>query len=354
MRIKALVVVAVSLILATSAWASSEGVLYDFNAFTGDGYYSYSGLVADAKGNLYGTTQNGGAGYGTVFELKLSGGTYTEIQLHVFTAGANDGAYPEYSTLIFDKAGNLYGTTANGGTLNEGTVFVLKHSGSKWTESLLHSFTGYPKDGYFPQAGLSMDSTGNLYGTTEYGGSHNLGSVFQLKPSNGKWTYRVIHSCSGGASGAYPLGGITPGAKGYYYGTTYQGGATYNAGTVYRLFQARGSWVAQNVYLFSSGANGTYPQSSLTLDAAGNFYGTTYQGGTANVGTVYRLKPAKNNKYTQSVLYNFQGRRQRRGVPLVRWCSLGREEQHLWHHPLRWSRQSGHGLRTEARKRQIQ
>jgi uncharacterized repeat protein (TIGR03803 family) len=297
-----------TLTLATAAWASSETVIYDFNSFSGDGYYPYSGLVADAKGNLYGTTTYGGAGYGTVFELKLSGGAYTESILYTFVGGANDGAYPEYSSLIFDQSGNLYGTTAYGGTDNFGTVFTLTLSKGTWTESLLHSFTGSTsKDGYFPQAGLSFDSAGNLYGTTQYGGTHNAGTAFQFKPAQGgKWTYKVIHSFASPNS-YYPLGGITPGPNGYYYGTTYYGGKTYNAGTVYRLYQARGKWVSQNVYLFTGGANGTYPDSSLTIDAAGNLYGVTYQGGANNLGTVFELKAGKNNKYTQSVLYSFKG-----------------------------------------------
>ena len=120
MRHKALVMVIVTMILATAAWASSESLLYSFNSFTGDGYYPYSGLVADAKGNLYGTTYSGGNGYGTVFELKLSGGTYTEVQLHSFNLGTSDGQYPEYSSLVLDKAGNLYGTTAYGGVQARG------------------------------------------------------------------------------------------------------------------------------------------------------------------------------------------------------------------------------------------
>jgi uncharacterized repeat protein (TIGR03803 family) len=307
MRNKALVMFAMTLILATTASASSESILYNFNAFTGDGYYPYSGLVADAKGNLYGTTQSGGNGYGTVFELKLSGGRYTEVQLHVFNLGTMDGQYPEYSSLVFDKAGNLYGTTYQGGANNLGTVFELTLSGGKWTEKLIHSFAGAPHDGQGPQAGLSFDSAGNLYGTTQYGGAHSLGTVFQMKASKGKWTYKVIHGFSGGNSGYYPLGGLTQGKNGYYYGTTYYGGSTYNAGTVYRLFQTRGLWVSQTIYLFSSGTSGTYPISSLTTDAAGNFYGTTYEGGTNNLGTVYEMKAGKNNKYTHVVLYSFKG-----------------------------------------------
>src|SRR3979411_2618986 len=122
MRDKALVV-AVALILTATAWSSSESVVYSFNSLAGDGYSPYSGLVADAKGNLYGTTQSGGitaTPYGTVFKLTLSGGVWTETILHNFVGGTTDGAYPQYSSLVFDKAGNLYGTTYNGGTKNLG------------------------------------------------------------------------------------------------------------------------------------------------------------------------------------------------------------------------------------------
>ena len=307
MRHKALVLLAMTLILATTAWAASEKILYNFNAFSGDGYYPYSALVADANGNLYGTTQSGGAGYGTAFELKLSGKTYTEVQLHVFIAGVNDGAYPEYSAMVFDKAGNLYGTTYEGGTANVGTVFELVHSGSTWTEKILHSFLGTAgKDGAYPQAGLSFDSAGNLYGTTEYGGKNDEGTVFQMTQSKGKWTYKVIHGFSGGNNGDYPVGGITPGPDGYYYGTTYYGGTTYNEGVVYRLFQARGVWVSQTVFLFNSSV-GANPNSTLAIDPAGNLYGATYDGGANNLGTVFKLKRGSNGKYTESVLYSFKG-----------------------------------------------
>lgn len=306
MRYKSLAGFLLTLILTTAAWAGSETVLYNFNGYTGDGYYPYSALIADSKGNLYGTTESGGNGYGTVFELKLSGGTYSESLLYAFT-GEPDGAYPEYSSLVFDKAGNLYGTTANGGTDNLGTVFELKESGGKWTETILHSFTGSSsKDGYMPQAGLSFDSAGNMYGTTEYGGASNAGSVFQFKSTNGKLTYKVIHSFAS-PNAYYPVGGITPGAGGYYYGTTYYGGKTFNAGTVYRLFQARGVWVSQTVYTFTGGADGTDPDSSLSMDSKGNMYGVTYQGGVNNLGTVYELKAGKNNKYTHVLLYSFKG-----------------------------------------------
>jgi uncharacterized repeat protein (TIGR03803 family) len=319
MRVKALVLFVVILAFAASAWATgTETVIYNFNNYSGDGYYPYSGLVADKSGNLYGTTYQGGAnGLGSVFELTLSGGVWTETLLYSFAGDAKgDGEYPQYSPLVFDKAGNLYGTTAYGGSTscNCGTVFELAKSGSTWKETVLHSFLGSTqKDGYLPQAGLSFDTAGNLYGTTYQGGEFNVGSVFQLKPSKTSWKYSVIHSFDNQNAGAYyPLGGITQGADGYYYGTTYYGGNAYNAGTIYRLFQARNSWVAQTVFYFLEGGDGTYPDSSLTMDAKGNMYGTTYYGGSGEAcgggcGTVYKMTLGKKNKYTQSVIYSFQG-----------------------------------------------
>ena len=318
MRVKALVLFVVALAFATSAWAAAtETVIYNFNNYSGDGYYPYSGLVADKAGNLYGTTQSGGASnLGSVFELTLSNGVWTETLLYSFTGEANgDGAYPEYSQLVFDKAGNLYGTTQNGGSTscNCGTVFKLTKSGSTWKETVLHTFFGYPqKDGYLPQAGLSFDSAGNLYGTTYQGGSFNVGTVFQFAPTKTSWKYRVIHNFNNANGGAaYPLGGITAGADGYYYGTTYYGGYAYNAGTVYRLFESRNTWFEQTIFYFLEGGDGTNPDSSLAMDAKGNMYGTTYYGGTAETcsggcGTVYKLTAGTGNKYTQSVIYSFK------------------------------------------------
>ena len=317
MRMKALVLFAVTLAFAASAWAvGKETLIYSFDNYTGDGFYPYAGLVADKAGNLYGTTYQGGANnLGSVFELKLSGGVWSETLLYSFAGGTTDGEYPVYSPLVFDAAGNLYGTTEYGGSssCNCGTVFELTKSGSKWKETVLHAFLGSSqKDGYFPQAGLSLDSTGNLFGTTQYGGVNNQGSVFQLQPSKTSWKYKMIHSFSATNGGAYyPVGGITQGADGYYYGTTYYGGFAYNAGTIYRMFLARNSWVTQNVFYFLEGGDGIYPDSSLAMDAKGNMYGTTYYGGAGEAcsggcGTVYKLTLGKNNTYAQSVIYSFQ------------------------------------------------
>jgi len=141
MRVKALAMLALTVLLASSAWASSETVLYNFNGGTGDGYYPYAGLIADKTGNFYGTTYEGGAnGYGTVFELKLSGGVWSETVLHSFTAGTTDGAYPK-APLTFDSAGNLYGTTYQGGADNVGTVFeLMPEKNGKWKKKILHNF----------------------------------------------------------------------------------------------------------------------------------------------------------------------------------------------------------------------
>jgi len=273
--------------------------------------------VADKAGNLYGTTYQGGTNnLGTVFELTLSGGVWTETLLHSFAGDATgDGEYPVQSPLVIDAAGNLYGTTEYGGSTscNCGTVFELSKSGGTWKETILHAFLGYTqKDGYFPQAGLSFDTAGNLYGTTEYGGLNNQGSVFQLAPVKGGWKFKTIHAFSSQNGGAYyPIGGITQGADGYYYGTTYYGGYAYNAGTIYRLFQTRGIWVGQNVFIFLEGGDGIYPDSSLAIDAKGNMYGTTYYGGAGEAcsggcGTVYKLTAGSNDTYTHSVIYSFQ------------------------------------------------
>jgi uncharacterized repeat protein (TIGR03803 family) len=310
MRDKALVIVAMTLVLASSAWgASSESLLYSFNAFSGDGYYPLGSLVADKKGNLYGATYQGGGGseYGTVYKLSVSGGVWSETQLHIFTGGTTDGEYPQDAPLVFDKAGNLYGVTYQGGLYGYGIVFELTPSGKKWTYAVIHNFSGYPKDGTYPSSGLSFDAAGNMYGTTYQGGKHNYGTAFMMTLKKGKWTEKPIHSFAGGNGGDYPVGGLIVGANGYFYGATIYGGATYNDGTVYRLFQARGSWVGQTVYLFTGGAGGTNPYSGMAMDKAGNFYGTTYYGGASNLGTVYKLTLGKNNKYTQSVLYSFKG-----------------------------------------------
>ena len=298
-----------SLAMAPSAWASTETILYNFNSVSGgtDGYYPLAPLVADSKGNLYGTTYVGGSGYGVVFELSNSGGTWTETVLHTFTANP-DGAYP-IGGLAFDSKGNLYGMTYQGGSLNYGTVYQLTKSGSSWNETVIHNFASSSgKDGANPQyGGLTFDSKGNMYGVTYAGGSHGVGTAFIMTPSGKTWKEKIIHNFAGGSDGAYPFGNIIVGKNGYFYGTTQYGGPTYNAGTVYSLFTARGVWVHKSVYAFQGGGGGIYPLAGVVMDSAGNLYGTTYQGGASNYGTAYELKAGKNNKFSWKLLYSFKG-----------------------------------------------
>ena len=313
MRVKALVLVAVTLILVASAWASSETVLYNFCSQSScvDGYIPYGSLVADASGNhLYGTTYQGGANtFGEVFELTNSGGTWSQTVIYSFTGTSNgDGAYP-FAGLVFDTAGNLYGTTNQGGASNQGTVFELSKSGSTWKETVLHTFDDISgSDGYYPYGTLAIDAAGNLYGTTQSGGKFGGGTVFTLKLSSGKYKYKLIHSFATSSSAAYsPYAGVVVGKNGYLYGTTYYGGVVWNAGGVYQLRQVGGVWIFSVIYNFQGASLGQYSASSLAVDGAGNMYGTTYQGGSFNLGEVYKLTAGANKKWTQKVIYSFKG-----------------------------------------------
>lgn len=217
------------------SWA--EKVLYNFNVT--DGLRPAGGLLFGASGNLYGTTEYGGAnGYGTVYELKRgTGGNWTETVLYSFANNGTDGAYPTAS-LIADAAGNLYGTTSNGTTAFGGTVFELtRGSGGSWTESVLHSFANNGSDGYAPLGAVIFDRFGNLYGTTEFGGAHSGGTVFELVPNgDGTWTETILHDFDkNGSDGFSPFAGMILDARGNLYGTTSDGGAD-GGGTI---FEAR-------------------------------------------------------------------------------------------------------------------
>jgi uncharacterized repeat protein (TIGR03803 family) len=314
MRVKALVLFVVTLAFVASAWASAETVLYNFCSQTScvDGYIPYGSLVADSSGNhLYGTTYQGGANtYGEVFELTNSGGTWSQTVIYSFTGPNNgDGAYP-FGGLVLDASGkNLYGTTYQGGASSQGAVFQLTNSGGTWKETVLHTFDDISgSDGYYPYGGLTFDATGNLFGTTQAGGKFGGGTVFELKASNGKYTYKVIHSFAVSSSTAYyPYAGVVVGNNGYLYGTTYYGGTVWNAGAVYQLRQVSGVWLFSVIYNFLGDSLGQFTESNLAVDGAGNMYGTTYQGGDFNLGGVYKLTQGTNKKWTQKVIYSFKG-----------------------------------------------
>ncbi len=185
-----------------------------------------SGVIFDTVGNLYGITQNGGTyGLGTVFKLSPSGSGWVFSTIYSFQGGA-DGQVP-LSAMIFDESGNLYGTTAGAGAGGGGTVFKLSRSGESWTFSVLYGLPGTPNLG--PRGGLAIDTAGNFYGTTFDEGAHRFGSVFKLMPGNGIWTYADIYDFTffngGSAStGGEPTGGVTLDASGNLYGTTPFGG----------------------------------------------------------------------------------------------------------------------------------
>jgi uncharacterized repeat protein (TIGR03803 family) len=292
----------------------TESVLYSFCAMSGcvDGAGPSSQLVFDSEGNLYGTTQNGGSGTacsghcGTVFELSpTGGGAWTETVLHSFQ-GRSDGFYPD-GGVILDAEGNVYGTTSEGGAADRGTVFEL--ASGTWKETILHSFHVNTKDGTYPGAPLVFDANGNLYGTTQGGGSAGgYGTVFRLAP-NGKegWTETVLHSFTlKGISSPYC--GLVFDANGNLYGTTRHSYRGY--GGVFELTpNAKGVWKATILHKFTAfGKGGDTPIAGLVSDSQGNLYGTTEEGGKGcagdGCGVVFKLTPA-NGKWTESTVFTF-------------------------------------------------
>ena len=215
--------------------------------------------------------------------------------LYSFNFNGTDGADPA-AGLIFDAAGNLYGTTYGGGTYDWGTVFELTPAaGGGWTEKVLYSFLG-GADGFFPAADLIFDAAGNLYGTTGYGGAYDNGTVFELTPTGGgDWTEKLLHSFSynlNGMDGTYPQAGLIFDAAGNLYGTTV-GGGNYGGGTVFELTPtAGGNWTETVLHNFNrNGTDGADPYAGLIFDGAGNLYGTTSFGDVYGDGTVFQLTP---------------------------------------------------------------
>jgi uncharacterized repeat protein (TIGR03803 family) len=302
------------------AWSAVEQSIYKFTGFA-DGEEPNAGLVADSEGNLYGTTASGGLSSfcGTAFELTppaTLGGSWTKTTLYSFQGGDTDGCFPS-STLIFDKLGNLYGTTDAGGPMNRGTVFELSSpatSGVTWSETVLFIFPVGRLKGYAPSGKLVFDGAGNLYGSTQFGGNDltncpKCGTVFQLKPpatAGGPWTQKVLHNFGSVANdGQSPLNGLLL-RSGILYGTTQLGG-TNNNGIVFQLVQKNGSWNESILYEFN-GSDGSSP-GGLIFGAALELYGVTTLGGGANCacGTIFRLSPPAlaGDPWQETMLYSF-------------------------------------------------
>jgi uncharacterized repeat protein (TIGR03803 family) len=291
-------------VLALTGFAQAEKVIYSFSGVA-DGYGPDAPLTLDSAGNLYGTTSAGGPndGAGTVFMLTRSGATWTKTILYSFTGGS-DGANP-YSRVIFDGSGNLYGTTDGGGDFGCGTVFELTPSSGGWTQRTIYAFIGAGQgDGCNPFAGLTIDTTGNLFGTTQTGGNGE-GIVFELTPSGGGWTETVLWALNGVEGGA-PRSGVVFDNAGNIYGTASSGGV-FGGGTVFRLTRASGGgWSGASIFSFTGGANGCSPFGGVVFDSVGNLYGTTQLCGTDEVGTVFRLTPTI-GQWQMSVIHTFTG-----------------------------------------------
>jgi uncharacterized repeat protein (TIGR03803 family) len=282
---------------ANGEW--TEEVLHSFNG--NDGGNPESSLSFDADGNLYGTASLGGLCYscGTVFELtpNASGGWKYTV-LHYFSPNGGGAALPS-SGLTFNAAGNLYGATEYGGVYDWGTAYELTLSeGNQWTEHVLHSFNEIGSDGYFPSGDLIFDKAGNLYGTTGWGGRTGVGIAYRLTPSaSGEWTEEILYNfCSVifCLDGGRP-NGLSSGADGNLYGTTPQGGLS-GYGTVFELTQGSNStWTEMVLHTFiHDGEDGIDPNNGVIVDSAGNMYGTTVGGGTGckqylGCGTVFEI-----------------------------------------------------------------
>jgi len=316
---------------AATDW--KEVTLHSFD-FTDGAYNSYAGLVFDAAGNLYGTTIYGGTSTcnlvktcGVVFELTpVENGNWTEKVLHNFSSNDPLGWSPR-SSLIIDAAGDLYGTTDEGGpfcSVCGGTVFELLPSNGQWKQKVLHPFQ-VAAGGLSPQAPLTFDAAGNLYGTTVEGGAHYNydGVIFELTAQiGGSWKYAILHSFTN-SEGSSPDSKLTFDKAGNLYGTTSFGGAYpsgcggYGCGTAFQLKpHANGHWTLKILHSFGKGLDGAFPVSALTLDSTGNLFGVTAQGGKKNAtgprecfaygcGTVFELIRGKSDTWEEQIIHYF-------------------------------------------------
>jgi uncharacterized repeat protein (TIGR03803 family) len=319
-----LAMLSILLILAPAAWPGSKyKVLYQFKGGN-DGIDPVGNLVFDTAGNLYGTTAEGGGasackgmynGCGIVFQLlPRSSGYWKENVLYSFQNGGSGGIGLNGS-LVFDAAGNLYGTTFSGGTNFEGSVFELTPSSGVWTEKDIYRFCQAGcNDGQSPGTGVIFDDAGNLYGTTTQGGIGGGGVIFKLAPDNGSWTESVLydfcpsHTCSGGW---LPVGLIT-GAGGNLYGMTTWGGNYFwpctpgvGCGAVFELSPKSGTWDYSVLHRFA-GRDGAFANAGVIQDKQGNIYGATTADGAFGCGTVFQLSPKAEGGWSYNVLYNLR------------------------------------------------
>jgi uncharacterized repeat protein (TIGR03803 family) len=322
-----LIALALALIVVPGSWARKSDKVYAFQG-SPDGVEPGGSLVSDGAGNFYGTTTGGGLSIcgesapfcGTVFKVTLDqNGNLNETVIYEFQGGT-DGASPSGS-LIFDAAGNLYGTTVTGGNddCEEGCGTVFKLSPTKkgtWTETVIYRFVG-GADAEEPGVGVVFDAAGNLYGAAGGGCIEECnGTVFELSPSkSGTWTETLLYTFMGGSDGGFPSALVLD-AAGNLYGTTASGGITQSpcggCGTVFELSPSEnGSWTKNVLYSFNDGLDGGFPSSGVTFDSAGNLFGETFDGGSfacpeSGCGVVYELTP-ESGSWKFSVEHTFNG-----------------------------------------------
>lgn len=291
-----------------------ESILYSFTSGA-DGGQPYGGVTLDAEGNIYGTTVVGGSyagcpedGCGVVFKLTKTGAGYTQRVIHAFQGGEADGSGPG-GPLSFDAEGNLYGMTPGGGAFGMGVLFQLAPTpAGGWVETVIHHFTGAQVGGSPSKARLLIDESGEIFAVGTVGGAFGVGMVFQLSPeAGGGWTFRTLYSFQGQPDGIFPYGGLVRDAEGSFYGTTYYGGSM-DLGVVYKLANVEGVWTETVLHHFLGGSDGSYPISALTFGGHGQLYGTTSTGGgPGSQGTIFMLTPAANGGWRESVVHAFDG-----------------------------------------------
>jgi uncharacterized repeat protein (TIGR03803 family) len=268
---------------------TTENVLHSFAAGS-DGFGPGAGVAFDRAGNIYGTTPDGGAySEGVVYEVSRLAKRWHERVIHAFTGG-KDGGVGSLGALLVDASGNLYGVTEEGGADSAGTVFKLtRHGAKRWKLTTLYAFAGTP-DAASPYGGLVADSTGRLYGTTYYGGKNGMGAVFELIPrAHGTYRERVLYSFEGGSDGSSPTSTLVFGSSGELYGTASAGGGSCGCGAIFVVNAASGK--ESVLHGFGNANDGAYPYYGLAQDSSGNFYGATVAGGTFGQGVVFEFTP---------------------------------------------------------------
>ena len=327
----------------TSARAQTYSILYSFTG-EADGGNPYAGVTLDEAGRLYGTTTgNLDGGPGTVYKLTQKNGSWTFARLYnvgafggvtfgpngtVYGLNNNDAVFNlqppphfvpnlfapwlettlysssagSFAGVAFDRAGNIYGTTYYGGGYGEGSVFELSPSNGGWTYTLVHSF-GNGLDGNSPIAGVVIDAAGNLYGTTQSGGAYGDGTVFELSPSDGGWSETLLHHFTGGNDGGDPYGGLIFDAAGNLYGATPGLFSASPGGSVFKLTPSGNSWTFSVLYTFSEEGDECGPRGTPAMDAAGNIYDTTY----CYPDNVFKLTPT-DGTWTYTSLHEFDER----------------------------------------------